>query len=192
MFGGPTAYSDRYGGYTRMVSQHVGKCLTEAQRSRWVALLRAAGREAGLPQDPEFAAAFTAYLEWGSRVAVENSQQDAHPPANMPMPHWWWVCNAEPGARPSALAPEAESSESVVLPGPDEPVSFEAHIKPLFRNRDRAAMRFAFDLWSRADVAENALVILERLRAGSMPCDGAWPEEKISTFARWVAAGTPE
>jgi len=25
-----------YGGYSRMLSQHLGKCLTEEQRTRWV------------------------------------------------------------------------------------------------------------------------------------------------------------
>ena len=34
------------------------------------------------------------------------------------------------------------------MPGPDEAVSFAANIKPLFRERDRQSMSFAFDLWS--------------------------------------------
>jgi hypothetical protein len=45
-------------------------------------------------------------------------------------------------------------------------------------------MAFAFDLWSRADVQAHAAGILERLVNGSMPCDGAWPEEKIEVFRR--------
>ena len=28
--------------------------------------------------------------------------------------------------------------------------------------------------------------ILARLRAGTMPCDGAWPDEKIALFERWA------
>jgi len=24
-----------------------------------------------------------------------------------------------------------------------------------------------------------------------MPCDGAWPKEKIDIFARWIDAGKP-
>ncbi len=39
VFCGPKLYSTEYGGYPRMVSQHLGKCLTEDQRARWVALL---------------------------------------------------------------------------------------------------------------------------------------------------------
>lgn len=54
-----------------------------------------------------------------------------------------------------------------------EPISFERQIKPLFRDRDRQSMKWAFDLWSHDDVARNSDAILARLRAGTMPCDGA-------------------
>jgi hypothetical protein len=70
-----------------------------------------------------------------------------------------------------------------------EPMSFEQHIKPLFRERDRQSMRWAFDLWSRAEVAGNAEAILARLRDGTMPCDGAWADERIAIFQAWVEAG---
>jgi hypothetical protein len=79
----------------------------------------------------------------------------------------------------------------VRLPDPDEEPSFTSHIRPLFRTKDRQAMRFAFDLWSHNDVSQQADAILARLRAGTMPCDGAWPPEKIDAFERWIAAGTP-
>jgi hypothetical protein len=78
----------------------------------------------------------------------------------------------------------------VTMPTTDEPVSFEKHIKPLFREGDRRSMRFAFDLWEYGDVAKNASAILDRLRDGSMPCDGAWPSEQVDVFARWVDSGT--
>jgi hypothetical protein len=50
-------------------------------------------------------------------------------------------------------------------------------------------MTFAFDLWSYGDVSANADAILERLRAGSTPCDGSWPDAQVDLFARWVAGG---
>jgi hypothetical protein len=53
-------------------------------------------------------------------------------------------------------------------------------------------MRFAFDLWSHDDVSEHADAILERVRAGTMPCDGAWPADKVEVLARWVAGGKPK
>ena len=70
-----------------------------------------------------------------------------------------------------------------------EPVSFETDVKPLFRERDRSSMEFAFDLWSADDVSENADAILDRLKAGTMPCDAAWPQAQVDLFARWVAGG---
>jgi hypothetical protein len=79
----------------------------------------------------------------------------------------------------------------VDLPAEGEPIGFDEHIKPLFRERDRQSMRFAFDLWSHDDVAEHADAILDRLKAGTMPCDGAWPSEGVDAFARWVDAGKP-
>lgn len=73
----------------------------------------------------------------------------------------------------------------------DQPISFEQHVKPLFREQDRESMKLAFDLWSHDDVAENSDAILERLRSGTMPCDGAWPDEQVAVFAGWIEAGTP-
>jgi hypothetical protein len=52
-------------------------------------------------------------------------------------------------------------------------------------------MRFAFDLWSYEDVSQQADAILDRLETGTMPCDGAWPNERIEVFRRWIASGKP-
>lgn len=110
----------------------------------------------------------------------------------MPMPQWDWSTSAgPPGSRISALAPVGEEHEQPpVLPAADEPVRYEKHIKPLFRARDRQSMTFAFDLWSYDDVRTHADAILARVRNGTMPCDGAWPSEKVETFERWVSSGT--
>jgi hypothetical protein len=64
--------------------------------------------------------------------------------------------------------------------------SFETDIKPLFRERDRGAMRRAFDLWSYDDVVANADSILAAVQSGSMPCDGPWPDEQVDLLQRWV------
>ena len=127
VFGGPPFYSQRYGGYQRMVSQHLGKRITGEQRALWATYMLQSAEDAGLPSDAEFRAAFVAYVEWGSRIALENSGDGAKPPPNMPVPKWWWVCNASPGARPSATAgnQSAQVEESPTLPGADEAVRFD-------------------------------------------------------------------
>jgi truncated hemoglobin YjbI len=191
-FGGPDRYTETYGGYDRMVSRHVGKALSEEQRAAWARLLIRSADEAGLPTDPEFKAAFVSYIEWGSRIAVENSTPGATPPQHMPVPRWSWVCDATPGSRVSALARgPADVETAIPLPGPDKPVGYARHVKPLFRRTDRQSMSFAFDLWSHDDVSRHADAILDRLEAGTMPCDGRWPQEQIDLFKRWITAGKP-
>lgn len=74
-------------------------------------------------------------------------------------------------------------------PGAHEPLRFETDVKPLFRDKDRESMSFAFDLSSYDDVSDNADAILRRLRGGTMPCDGPWPRERVELFARWVDGG---
>jgi truncated hemoglobin YjbI len=193
VFGGPTAYSNEYGGNARMVAHHAGKSLTEDLRARWVALLCKSATEAGLPNDAEFQSAFRSYLEWGSRVAVENSQRAEPRGPETPMPRWDWTTGVgPPAAKTLVTATQTGTSETaVVLPAAGQPISFERHVKTLFRPRDRQSMQFAFDLWSYDDVAAHADDVLARVSAGTMPCDGAWPKERIDAFKNWVDAGKP-
>jgi len=76
-------------------------------------------------------------------------------------------------------------------PGQTERIGFDENIKPLFREKDRAAMIKAFDLWNYEDVVKNASAIAHALSSGAMPCDGAWPPERVALLQRWVEAGTP-
>ena len=174
---------------------------TEQQRARWVALAVQAGQEAVLPADPSFRSALSGYLEWRSRSAGATAAQP--PDRAATAPRWGWgpagppaSASASAPASASALAADPASDQSstepyssVARPGPDETVSFAAHVKPLFRERDRKSMSFAFDLWSQADVQAHADGILARLRDGTMPCDGAWPPEKTDVFRRWTETG---
>jgi hypothetical protein len=80
--------------------------------------------------------------------------------------------------------------KGINVPAPT--VSFDSDIKPLFREKDRDSMRRAFDLWSYSDVQTHADAIAVRLKNGSMPCDGAWPAERIELFERWVQQGKLE
>jgi hypothetical protein len=69
-------------------------------------------------------------------------------------------------------------------------ISYATDVKPLFREHDRDSMRSHFDLWSYDDVSEHAVAILSRLEEGTMPCDGAWPADRVDVFRRWLAQGT--
>jgi hemoglobin len=73
-----------------MLGRHLGKAITEPQRRRWMNLLLDAADEVGLPDDPEFRAAFVSYIEWGTRLAHANSQPGATPPMQAPVPRWGW------------------------------------------------------------------------------------------------------
>jgi hypothetical protein len=74
----------------------------------------------------------------------------------------------------------------------NDPTGFETDIKPLFREKDRQSMLTHFDLWSYDDVSRLADPILVRLRDGSMPCDGSWPEAQVDLFQRWADNGKPQ
>jgi hypothetical protein len=97
---------------------------------------------------------------------------------------------AEADARRSRFA-SGDEANSRGMSGADEPLGFDEHIKPLFRERDRNSMRSRFDLWSLEDVSTHADAILNQLEAGTMPCDGAWPAERVDLLRRWIDAGKP-
>ena len=90
VLGGPAAYSAAPGGHAHMIRQHLNRHLVQEQRRRWVALLLDTADELGMPDDPEFRSALVGYLEWGSRLAVINSQPGAVVDADAPMPKWGW------------------------------------------------------------------------------------------------------
>ena len=96
VFKGPETYSSTDGGsHYKMTQKHFLKHINEAERQRWVALLLQSADEIQLPDDPEFRSAFMAYIEWGTRLAIINSNVDEipmHP--ETPMPKWGW---GEPG-----------------------------------------------------------------------------------------------
>ncbi len=103
---------------------------------------------------------------------------------------------------PSGMPPVADGDVELIREWiddgcPDDDVgdgagelSFNTDIRPLFRSSDIDAMKgFGFDLSKYDDVKEHAERIHERLADGTMPCDGAWPAERIETFRRWIDEG---
>jgi hemoglobin len=90
VFGGPAVYTDQLGGYERMLSKHLQLGISAAARFRFASLMSLAADDAGLPSDPEFRSALVAYLEWGTRLAFENSQDGAEVVEHAPVPRWGW------------------------------------------------------------------------------------------------------
>ena len=90
VFRGPALYTAERGGHATMLAHHLGKRLTQEQRQRWVHLLLESVDDCGLPDDPEFRSAFVSYIEWGTRLAVINSQDGMSPVLEQPMPSWGW------------------------------------------------------------------------------------------------------
>ena len=73
-----------------MIRRHLDRHLSQKQRREWVALLLDTVDELKMPDDPEFRSALVAYLEWGSRLAVINSQPGTTVDEHAPMPKWGW------------------------------------------------------------------------------------------------------
>ncbi|MDJ1466471.1 group II truncated hemoglobin [Xanthocytophaga flava] len=95
VMGGPKLYSSEEGSHFKMIQKHLSKHLTEQHRKRWVELLLTTADTLQLPDNPEFRSAFVAYIEWGTRIAVINSNLEEIPMApDEPMPRWGW---GEPG-----------------------------------------------------------------------------------------------
>lgn len=91
VFGGGNKYTGKGGSHYGMIKKHMGKKLTEAHRKQFVKLLLEAADEIGLKDDPEFRSAFVGYLEWGTRLAVINSnEKELNMDKDEPMPKWGW------------------------------------------------------------------------------------------------------
>ena len=90
VLGGPADYTQRLGGYPVMLGHHRDLSITPEQRFRFASLMSLAADDAELPADPEFRAAFVGYLEWGTRLAMHNSQPGAEVVREAPVPRWGW------------------------------------------------------------------------------------------------------
>lgn len=91
-FGGPDDFTRTMGGFAHLVEVHRGLQISEEQRQRFVQLYLAAADTAGLPADAAFREALRSHVEFGSRVAMQNSHArtdaDLHP--LRAVPHWQW------------------------------------------------------------------------------------------------------
>jgi hemoglobin len=90
-FGGPDRFS-RELGFGHLISVHRHLKITEEQRQRFVELYMEALEEASLPDDEPFREAVRSHVEFGSRVAMQNSHAESddelHPLREVP--RWSW------------------------------------------------------------------------------------------------------
>jgi hemoglobin len=90
-FGGPDRFT-RELGFDHLIEVHRGLRITEEQRLRFVALYLAALDQAGMPSDTPFREAVRSHLEFGSMVAMQNSNaatdDELHPLREVP--RWTW------------------------------------------------------------------------------------------------------
>jgi hemoglobin len=90
-FGGPDRFS-RELGFRHLIDVHRGLTISEAQRERFVELYLAALDEAGMPDDEPFRTAVREHVDFGTRVAMQNShartEEELHPLRDVP--HWSW------------------------------------------------------------------------------------------------------
>lgn len=90
VFGGPKLYSEALDDIAPMLARHAGLDISETQR---LAFNRSAQRAVDLAlaeAPPQAREAVLAYIEWGTRVAVENSKPDHHPDPGAGVPSWDW------------------------------------------------------------------------------------------------------
>jgi len=94
-FGGPGRFTDRVG-FQYLIDVHRHREITDEQRDRFIALYLEALDEAGLPDDEPFREAVRQHVEFGSRVAQQNSwaqtDADLHPIREVPA--WTWPGSA--------------------------------------------------------------------------------------------------
>jgi hemoglobin len=91
-FGGPDRFT-RDLGFAHLIDVHRGLRITEAQRERFVELYMAALDKADMPSDTAFREAVREHVEFGSRVAMQNSHAETdeqlHPLREVP--RWTWA-----------------------------------------------------------------------------------------------------
>jgi hemoglobin len=92
VFGGPTRYSDELGGFGTIMAVHRGRNITEEQRQRFHDLFMAAVDETGTGADAELRAAIESCIEFGTEVAMVNSnaRTDAELHPQREVPRWRW------------------------------------------------------------------------------------------------------
>jgi hemoglobin len=99
-FGGPDRFTRELGGFEGLIAVHRNLHITEEQRQRFVELYLAALDTAGMPTDEPFRTAVREHVEFGTHVAMQNSNattdSELHPIREVP--HWTWEGDDAPSS----------------------------------------------------------------------------------------------
>ena len=152
VFGGPKFYSQRYGGYyPHDLSTPEQAPDGSAARPMGVAPVPKRGRSAarrgsGISGGVRRLSG-VGYADRGGKLAgrLAPAGRDAGPTLVVGVRRH---AVRAPSVATHRTRPPSRISRHPRRPLPGEALSFERHVKGLFRARDRGAMRFAFDLWS--------------------------------------------
>jgi hemoglobin len=88
--GGPSRYSEEFGGHSAMLQIHAGEEAESDLGTRFNACFVLALDDAGLPDDPAFRSSIRAYMERAVDEVLSYSSRDATVPSDLPVPRWGW------------------------------------------------------------------------------------------------------
>jgi truncated hemoglobin YjbI len=112
-FGGPDRFS-RELGFAHLISVHRGLRITEEQRQRFVELYMAALDATEMPCEPAFREAVREHIEFGSQVAMQNSQAGRRRGRLMP-------CSRSCSCAGALCSPQHESAALCAMTTKSEP-----------------------------------------------------------------------
>jgi hemoglobin len=102
-FGGPDRFSQELG-FAHLIEVHRGLHITDEQRQRFVDLYAAALDAVGASADEDFRRAVLEHVQFGTRVAMQNSnatsEEELHPLREVP--RWTWAGDDEEEPRKSS------------------------------------------------------------------------------------------
>lgn len=90
VFGGPPRYSESFGGHSAMLGIHAGQGAGDGYGTRFVACFVRAADDAGLPDDPEFRAVLSSYMEKAVDEVISYSPPGNTVAPGLPVPRWGW------------------------------------------------------------------------------------------------------
>jgi truncated hemoglobin YjbI len=97
VLGGPDSYTRLHGGHHALLRRHAGRGITEDQRRRFVEIFFESADAVGLSDNPVFRTRLREYVEWGTGIAKDVSQQAEVEESDEPVPVWGWGSAGPPG-----------------------------------------------------------------------------------------------